>query len=760
MATSGYTSVEATKYDTLKFSWEIESQSVANNTTTISWKMELIAGTYGKISSTASKDWSVTVNGVKTSGTNKIGIANNATKTLAEGTSTIAHNDDGTKTFSYSFSQEFAITFNDVKIGTKSGSGSGTLDTIARASQPSCITYPEHTQNVGEFGDIISIHMNRKSSDFTHKVRWAFGTLAGSCTDAETGKAANSVGTGFKWKIPESFMDQIPNTTKGSGTIYVDTYNGSTKIGTKSCGFTATVPSSVKPKCSIQVLDNTPHKDFYGNLIKGLSKLYVKTTGTPSYSSPIASYSVRANDVSYTANEIVTGVLSKAGTTTVTATVRDKRGRTSAVASASFTVLDYNTPSITKLSVVRCNEDGTANKRGGYAKVTFSATVTSLNDKNNALYYLKYKATTDASYTTVGLTSLTNNYAPTDEVVIFEAVPGKSYDVSIVAVDRHNSSNPTTKSTKVPTASAIISWRGFKKTSGTEDGVGIGKVPEKPNTLEVGWNAEFDKPVVFKENQYCFASDGTYGSEGYVRLAEITIKREYIDAPIVFELLQRNASTPMVASVLFISDSVTNPALKTFWYEGSNYGAYLSETSSGVWGLYVLKSKAHDDITLSRWYTAEYLHDCISVTFPGNLVSTVPTGLRGYYRAVPAILPSIIDCLLPVGMIIQLYSHADPNDMYPGTTWERLENTFLWGCDSSGTIGQAGGEKTHTLTVDEIPMHSHGSVYSQNAAGTKSQAWYSASGDKLAYGVVNTGGNEPHNNMPPYTQVSIWRRTA
>ena len=758
MATSGSTSVTATKYDTLKFSWSVSSQSVANNTSTVSWKMELIAGSYGKISSSASKDWSVTVNGTKYSGTNTIGISNNATKTLASGTTTIGHNSDGTKTFSYSFSQEFAITFSGSSIGTKSGSGSGTLDTIARASQPSCITYPEHTKNVGYFGDTISIHMNRKSSNFTHTIAYKFGTRKGTI--------AENVGTGTTWTIPESLMDLIPSSTSGSGTIYVATYNGSTFVGTKSCDFTASVPASVKPSCSIQVLDNTPHKDFYGNLIKGLSRLYVKTTGTQAYSSPIDAYNVTANGVKYTESEIVTGVLSVAGTTTVTATVKDKRGRTSATESASFPVLDYKTPAITKLSAVRCNEDGSANKRGGYAKVTFSATVTSLNDKNNALYYLKYKATTDASYTTVGLTSLTNNYAPTDETIIFEASAGKSYDVSIVAADRHNSSNPTTKSTKVPTASAIISWRGFKKSSGTEDGVGIGKVPEKANTFEVGWNAEFDKPVIFKENQYCFASDGTYGSPGFVRIAEITIKREYIDAPIVFELIQRASNTPMVVNVLFVSDSVKNPALQTVWYEGSNYDAYLSETSEGVWGLYVKKSKDHDDITISRWYTAEYMHDCISVTFPGNLVNTVPLGLRGYYHATPAVLRSIIDCILPVGMIIHLYSHANPNTMYPGTTWERIENAFLWGCDASGTIGQTGGEKTHTLTTNELPSHTHGAVYTGTEAyasgvvATKDKAWYKTSGDAIAYGFTYAGGGRAHNNMPPYTQVSIWRRTA
>lgn len=134
MATSGYKSVSVTSHDTLKFSWELSSQSVANNTSTVSWKMQLISDSSGRISSTASKNWSVTVNGTKYSGTNKVDIAASTTKTLASGSTTISHNTDGTKTFSYSFSQEFNITFSGSNIGTKSGSSSGTLTTIPRAA--------------------------------------------------------------------------------------------------------------------------------------------------------------------------------------------------------------------------------------------------------------------------------------------------------------------------------------------------------------------------------------------------------------------------------------------------------------------------------------------------------------------------------------------------------------------------------------------------------------------------------------------------
>ena len=197
--------------------------------------------------------------------------------------------------------------------------------------------------------------------------------------------------------------------------------------------------------------------------------------------------------------------------------------------------------------------------------------------------------------------------------------------------------------------------------------------------------------------------------------------------------------------------------LGTIRYEGSNYGVYAYAPDALTWNIYVLKGSNYDTITLQDWYTSKSMNSRVTVTFPGTLVDEVP---QPYYRATPAVLDSILDAFMPVGFVLTLYSHADPNTMYPGTTWVRITNAFLWAVDASGTIGQTGGSKTHTLTVDEIPAHSHGSVYSQHANGTKAQAWYTTTGTNLAYGPVANGGGKAHNNMPPYIQVSIWRRTA
>lgn len=740
MASSGY--FNTTSYDGryLRFSWSEVSQSVAANTTTISWTLKG-AGTGGV-------DW-------YNAGNFKVVIAgetvySSATRiqlhegtAVASGTYTFKHNSDGTKSFTAS--AEAGIYTNAVNC---KGSGTFTLDVIARASQPSCITWPEHTQNVGEFGDEISIHMNRNNSAFTHTVRYQFGSKSGTI--------ATGVTTGTTWVIPLSFMDLLPASTSGSGTIFVDTYNGSTKIGTKYCGFTATVPASVKPTCSFTLEDVTGADEFYGSPVKGLSRIKVTVTAKTAYSSPIESYVITANGVRYTGSTATTGLLSASGKSTVTATVTDKRGRSGSV-SYDMTVQDYSPPAVTSLTAKRCNEDGTENRRGAYVKATFSAAISSMSSKNTALYYLKYKKASDTSYTEASMLDLTNVYSVSGYTYIFAANTGSSYEIVVEAVDRHHTNNPATKSAKAPTAFAIISWRGFKTSNGVEDGMGVGKVPDKANTLQVGWNAEFDQSLVRKGNTYAYQPGAFNGEKGYALLAVIKLNTLNVNAPIVFTINRRGALCPMKVYVRFASSSTTtDPDLGSITYEGDNYGAFLIKEATSTWKLYVDNTSGWSNPCLQEWYTTDNQMARITVEFLSEQVATLPTP---YYRATPVVSRSILDAFYPVGYILLLYSHADPNTMYPGTTWVRIANAFPWFVDSTGTIGQTGGEKEHTLTVAEMPAHSHGSVYSQHATGTKDKAWYNTTGTAVAYGTVSTGGGEAHNNMPPYIQISAWRRT-
>ena len=92
MATSGYKSV-TTAFGYVRLSWSLESQDISNNTSTISYALTIYRSS--SINSTASKDYSIKINGVTVaSGTTTIG--GSGTKTIKSGTTTISHNSDGT----------------------------------------------------------------------------------------------------------------------------------------------------------------------------------------------------------------------------------------------------------------------------------------------------------------------------------------------------------------------------------------------------------------------------------------------------------------------------------------------------------------------------------------------------------------------------------------------------------------------------------------------------------------------------------------
>ena len=131
MATQGTKQIAVTAYNSLQFVWERTEVSIPNKTSTIKWKLILFADKYGAIESTATKAWSVTIDGVTYKGTNTVGLPAQSSKILASGTATLKHNTNGSKMFSFSFSQQFAIEFAGTPIGTIVGNDVATLDVIA-----------------------------------------------------------------------------------------------------------------------------------------------------------------------------------------------------------------------------------------------------------------------------------------------------------------------------------------------------------------------------------------------------------------------------------------------------------------------------------------------------------------------------------------------------------------------------------------------------------------------------------------------------
>lgn len=131
-------------------------------------------------------------------------------------------------------------------------------------------------------------------------------------------------------------------------------------------------------------------------------------------------------------------------------------------------------------------------------------------------------------------------------------------------------------------------------------------------------------------------------------------------------------------------------------------------------------------------------------------------------------LNNTINALIPaIGEIYITTSNEDPSVKFPGTVWEQIKDTFLLASGDLYTLGSIGGESEHTLTIDEIPSHSHSykrHEFDRNDTDPDTgEDVYGANNKTLGarMGVTEfTGGGQPHNNMPPYLAVSIWKRVA
>lgn len=116
--------------------------------------------------------------------------------------------------------------------------------------------------------------------------------------------------------------------------------------------------------------------------------------------------------------------------------------------------------------------------------------------------------------------------------------------------------------------------------------------------------------------------------------------------------------------------------------------------------------------------------------------------------------------IYPVGSIYLSTALVDPGAIFGGT-WQRIKDTFLLTAGDTYAAGSTGGEATHTLTTNEMPKHRHVQVVSYSSGST---GWVNTwSGSNIAGTQQSTGeagGDQPHNNMPPYLAVYAWERIA
>ena len=365
--TNGYYS--ATYGDTvyLKFSWEITSQSVADNTSTISWKLTGQRGTTHYVNAGGFK---VVIDGdtVYSKSTDyRIELYNGTV--VASGIKTLTHGSDGTRSFEVSI-QGGIYTYAVNCTGSKAF----ILDTVPRAST---ITSAANVT----LGNTCSVKWTPKATTFYYKLVFTLGDFTKTVTGIEPKKTSAYTYTGYTIPV-DGVAQKITDSNTGTMKVTLTTHTAASCTSDNQIGsadsdtFTVTVPenSSTKPAVSmtlapVTVLD-APFDSLY---IKGKTKVQASFTGSGKYGAKIDAYKVKVDGKSY-GSPYKSGFLSTIGDITVTGTATDSRGFTN-TDKETITVIDYGAPKLLpaagEKTIVcgRCDKDGNLTVSGTYLKI-------------------------------------------------------------------------------------------------------------------------------------------------------------------------------------------------------------------------------------------------------------------------------------------------------------------------------------------------------------------------------------------------------
>lgn len=440
-------------------------QNIAGNYSTVKVVGRLRTNGYASMWGVTS-DVTIHINGDGAIEHPVINIGTNSTQEIFNHTYNVGHDSEGKKTVGV----QLSVGLNTGGYGSAMVAFDLPLTQIKRASTGKV--------TATELGKVATITIDRKNSSFKHTLRYNW--------DGKTGTIATNVDTSCNWTLPLDFANTVPNADYHWGTVYIDTYSGSTKIGTKEVTFNANIPASIKPTLGgISLSDsNTTVSNLINTsntFVQVLSNIKVAfNNASGAYSSTISNYraEIVGKNLSTTSNGGSLGMMNFNGSVTVRATVTDSRGRTSDPVEIPVNVLPYFTPhmSFTAQRSGSASTNLTVTRNARVAPLTVGG-----KQKNKMIISFKYKEHSATNYTTdtgsVGGTwttidNLTNSRA--NLAATFSTL--KTYDIIGKIED------------------AFTSYE-FLATVGTEkfpiairpDRVGFGKTPENANAVDSDW---------------------------------------------------------------------------------------------------------------------------------------------------------------------------------------------------------------------------------------------------------------------------------
>ena len=581
--------------------WRRNGVDIVSNISNVTFDVYLqSSGSSYTISSSATKYGVLTLGGVGYNFTFSASLSGNQKKLIYSKTINITHFADGTRlNYEVSCSAGLQITFGSGYVNNVVASGKFSLESVPRTSD-----FTLNTTSVTLGSTVITIKVTPTSSSLTHKAYVNFG----STTATLAIDSSNTV----SYTPPLSWASLIPNATSGSGTVVVQSYDGSTLIGSVTKTITFNVPSSVVPSFTslTQSAVASPAPTSFGYIL-GSSKAKLTINGaTGSYGSTIKKYKITSSIGTWNTSSVTTGVLNTVGNITFTATVTDSRGRTSASKSVTINVQNYFKPKISVLSVYRCDADGSENPEGKYAYISYKASITPLGNKNTKKYTLVCDGTrkelSDTSYELSG--SLIYGGS-------FEAE--KKYTFEFIIED---ALNLVTRSVILPKAFATLDF----KAGGT--GIAIGTLATSDNLFESALPSQFNEVTRMSKGSYVHTAWANSGTAGFLKVCSFDIQFNYSDAPIELTVVQRHFSCISKLFINFNSVSDTGKIALDYFYKTGEIEAYMVQTNT-TFDLYIRKKDAYDEICITDIQLSSYMTDRqITIMWENTFFATLPSG--------------------------------------------------------------------------------------------------------------------------------------
>ena len=668
------------------------STSIENNTSSISWSLVLTAGSsWYFIDYWAG--WTVKINGAIVSeaerGYKPITVYRNSEVTITSGTTTVVHNNDGTKTIA--ISAETYMPYADAGPGDMSCSDTWTLTTIPRASS---MTLPS-SFTIGSSG---SITIQMASNTFSHTITYSGYGLSGMVANLNAGVSSTS------WTPPTSFYAKLPSSTSGTVTLTLTTKSGSTTIGTATYNATIVVPTSIKPTAptvTLAPVNTNAWISSKGIYVGGYSAVKVTSSATAGSGATISSYTI-SGAFSGSGTPYTSAVLS-AGSKSITVTATDSRGRTNST-TTSVTFLTYTYPGLTTFSAVRGTYSGgswTSNVNGDHIRVQAVPSVALSANGNTASVTVKIGGT-NPSATSGNYYYFTGTNATT------------SYTVTGTVSD--SVGNTTSRSITVSTIEVPFN------VDVDLPGAAFGMIAQSAHRVEVApaWSLVADgKNNTFNYMPYSFAFDTdpttNTATTGFHRIATITITGNMQREAIQFVVSRKYDLKPVTLSLLFINEGTTDPTSAALYYDsldGTNTGngvftAFAYRTGTSSWDVYVHKSASQDKITVTT-YVPYYIQSVAAITYAFNKIDSVPSG---------ATMAKIAPCQTPTVTITK----TSGNSTASAVAFERSGNVchLSFNITTTASISVGGNAFVATTTAPKpIKAQTNASYYGSSVIVT------------------------------------------